>query len=227
MAMLAPQSQSTWLSLLCALTLLCTSSACVGSRKGVDPTLRIQSGQGSELGVSTRYGVVFLGRHTNAGPVEIEAMFGDGPSIESSVVDPLGGGLYTAETDIQLPAVPLTFKQLKAGDKVLVRGRHGRKSWERWLTVRQDERVHGILLETSRALEGHPDQIGAGVFLKPSKKPYDLRLIGLVSGRVRLEKDGESRTYLTVEGPESLWRLVTHRRKIDKRRKWVYREDVL
>ena len=214
---------------LTAIALLATTlTACVGTRKGVDPTLRIQSGQGSELGVSTHYGVVFLGRHTNAGPVEIEAMFGDGPSIESSVVDPLGGGLYTAETDIQLPAVPLTFKQLEPGQSVLVRGRSGRSSWERWLTVREDPRVHGILLETARELEGNPDQIGAGVFLKPTSKPYDLRLIGLVSGRIRLRNaDGDWRTYLTVEGPESLWRLVTHRRKTDKRRKWVYREDVL
>lgn len=212
-----------------AIALLATTLvACVGSRKGVDPTLRIQSGQGSELGVSTHYGVVFLGRYTNAGPVEIEAMFGDGPSIEASVVDPLGGGLYTAPTDIQLPAVPLTFRELQPGQEVLVRGRADRRTWERWLTVRQDERVHGILLETTSELEGHPDQIGAGVYLKPSKKPYDLRLVGLVSGRIRLKSaDGDWRTYLTVEGPESLWRLVTHQRKFDKRRKWVYREDVL
>ena len=32
---------------------------------------------------------------------------------------------------------------------------------------------------------------------------------------------------LTVVGPEQLWRLVTHRQDIDKRRPWVYREDVL
>ena len=210
------------------LLLASTMVACVGTRKGVDPTLRIMSEEGSELGVSTRYGVVFLGRYTNAGPVEIEAMFGDGPSIESSVVDPLGGGLYTAETDIQLPAVPLTFQELEEGEEVLVRGRNGRRSWERWLTVREDARVHGILLETNGELAGNPDQIGAGVFLKPSKKPYDLRLIGLVSGRMRIKSaDGNWRTYLTVEGPESLWRLVTHKRKFDKRRKWVYREDVL
>ncbi|MEZ5976530.1 MAG: hypothetical protein R3F17_00335 [Planctomycetota bacterium] len=211
--------------LLCPLFL--TFGACVGTRKGVDPTLRIFGDQGAELGVSTQYGVVFLGRHTSAGPVEIEAVFGDGPSIESSVVDPLGGGLFTARTDIRLPAVPLTFQELKPGQEVLLRGRDDDGSWERWVKVRQDDRVHGILLEPCRELNGHPDQIGAGVFLKPTSAPYDLRLIGLVSGRLRLEADGSTKTYLTVEGPESLWRLVTHDREENHKRQWVYREDVL
>ncbi|HPF13571.1 MAG: hypothetical protein H6830_10135 [Planctomycetes bacterium] len=213
--------------LLRTLPLLLLMTACVGTRKGVDPTVRILSERGNELGVSTQYGIVFLGRHTNAGPVEVEAMFGDGPSIESSVVDPLGGGLYTAETDIRLPAVPLTFQNLEPGQEVLLRGRSDRSSWQTWVKVRQDERVHGILLEVPRQLDGHPDQIGAGVFLKPSSAPYDLRLIGLVSGRIRLETDGKTKTFLTVEGPESLWRLVTHNRKSQPKRKWVYREDVL
>ena len=214
-------------ALLASLTLLLLLPSCIGSRKGVDPTLRILSEQGDELGVSTMYGVVFLGRHTNAGPVEIEAMFGDGPSIESSVVDPLGGGLFTAETDIRLPSVPLTFKELKPGQRVLVKGRRGRKSWERWVKVRKDDRVLGILLDTISQLDGEPDQIGAGVYLKPTSKPGDLRLVGIVSGRITLESEGNKRTYLTVEGPESLWRLVTFKRKDLKKRKWVYRDDVL
>jgi hypothetical protein len=28
-------------------------------------------------------------------------------------------------------------------------------------------------------------------------------------------------------GPQHLWRLVTHRRDLDKRRRWIYREDIL
>ncbi|MCA9003142.1 MAG: hypothetical protein KDB61_14560 [Planctomycetes bacterium] len=207
------------------LTTLCT--ACIGTRKGVDPTLRIMGEGGTELGVSTQYGVVFLGRYTNAGPVEIEALFGDGPSIEYTVVDPVSAGLCTAATAIRLPSVPLTFQALEPGQQVLLRGRSGRKSWENWVRVREDERVHGLLLDTCSEMNGKPDQIGAGVFLKTGPDSDSLRLIGLVSGRVTLQTDGDSRTYLTVLGPESLWRLVTHRHQYPRTRKWVYREDVM
>ncbi len=223
MAIPSPQIRS----LLPVLLLTCWLTSCVGTRKGVDPTVRVMSETGTELGVTTHYGVLFLGRHTNAGPVEIEAMFGDGPSLEFSVVDPIGADLYTAKTSIRLPAVPMTFKALEAGQKVLLRGRNDKGSWQRSVKVRKDDRVHGILLDTCREMNDHPDQIGAGVFLGKTSKPESLRLIGLVSGRITLQADGKSKTYLTVKGPESLWRLVTHQRQFPRTRKWIYRDDVL
>ena len=51
----------------------------------------------------------------------------------------------------------------------------------------------------------------------------ELRLLGLVSGRLELE----GRRYVTAVGPEDLWRLVVHRRNSDRPRRWVYREDIL
>ncbi|MCP5023223.1 MAG: hypothetical protein GY930_15820 [bacterium] len=214
-------------SLLPVVILTCLLTSCVGSRKGVDPTVRIMGENGTELGVTTHYGVLFLGRYSNAGPVEIEAVFGDGPSIEFSVIEPLGAELYTAETTARLPAVPMTFQALKPGQKVILRGRTAKRSWQRSVKVRTHESVHGILLETCREMNGHPDQIGAGVFLNKTSRPEDLRLIGLVSGRITLQIDGKSKTYLTVKGPESLWRMVTHKRQFPRTRKWVYRDDVM
>ncbi len=223
MAILSLRSRS----LLPVLLLTCLLASCVGSRKGVDPTVRILGETGTELGVTTHYGVLFLGRYTNAGPVEIEAMFGDGRSNEFSVVDPLGAELYTAKTTIRLPAVPMTFQALEAGQEVLLRGRTESESWQRTVKVRADERVHGILLDSCREMNGHPDQIGAGVFLGTTSKPESLRLIGLVSGRITLQVNGKSKTYLTVKGPESLWRLVSHKRQFPRTRKWIYRDDVM
>jgi len=140
------------------LALAALATSCVGSRTLTDPTLEIRTPHGSELGVSTDYGVIFLGRTAQSGSVEITAWFGDGPSIESSVIEPIGGGLYTAETEISEEA------------KIL---------------------------------------------------------LGLVSGKITLKnKDGE-RSYLTVVGPEDLWRLVVHRRDFLQRRRWVYRQDIL
>ena len=212
--------------LLCGLALV--STACTGTRKLVDPTVVVTTDRGQELGVSTQYGVVFLGRTARSGRVELEAFYGDGPSIERSVIEPVGGGLFTAETEIRLPAVPLTFELPRPGETVVVRGRKDREAWELELPVRADERVWGLLLPVPAELEAAQDQVGAGVYWRNPEDGADLRLIGLVSGRLRLEDaEGEAVEYLAVEGPEHLWRLVSHRRDHNRRKPWVYREDIL
>ena len=44
--------------------------------------------------------------------------------------------------------------------------------------------------------------------------------------RLRLQTDGGWREYVTVIGPEELWRLVTLRRDGGRRKRWIYRDDV-
>ena len=102
-----------------ALLLAClVATGCRGVRTAADPTLEVRSIGGQELAVSTDHGIVFLGRTARSGRVEITAWFGDGPSIEASVVEPLGGGLYTAVTEIRLPSVPLSFVTPRPGQEV-------------------------------------------------------------------------------------------------------------
>ena len=72
-----------------------------------------------------------------------------------------------------------------------------------------------------------PDQIGAGLYVLPEGDREKLSLVGLVSGSVTLRTDQGERELLAVAGPQQLWRLVTHRRDVLRRRPWVYREDVL
>jgi hypothetical protein len=51
-----------------------------------------------------------------------------------------------------------------------------------------------------------------------------MQLLGLVTGRLVIE---ERRRYVTVLGPEELWRPVVQRRNSDRPRRWIYREDLL
>ncbi|MDP6741377.1 MAG: hypothetical protein QF404_15310, partial [Planctomycetota bacterium] len=67
------------------------------------------------------------------------------------------------------------------------------------------------------------DQVGAGVFWSNPFDSNDRRLLGLVSARIRIE----GKNYLCVLGPRDLWRLVTHRRDLLRRKPWVYREDIM
>jgi carbohydrate-binding DOMON domain-containing protein len=202
--------------------------ACPGTLTLSDPTLSIRTPGGSELGVSTDYGVVFLGRTAQGGRVEITAWFGDGANIESAVIEPIGGGLYTAETEIRLPPVSISFEDPRPGSRVLLIGRTSRGPWQNEVEVLADPRVDGILLPIARELDGAIDQIGAGVYVYPEDDIDKKKLVGLVSGRLSLSNpDGESRDFLTVVGPRDLWRLVTHRRDVHQRRRWIYRPDVM
>ena len=211
---------------LVALLAALAALGCTGTRKLADPTLRIFTEGGTELGVSTAYGVVFLGRTSRAGYIEVEAIFGDGPNIETTVIEPVGGGLYTAETEIRLPTVPMTFQEPQVDEQLLVAGRNERGPWETRVRVRKDPRVRGILLDVPRQLDGRQDQIGAGVYRVNPRDENDRRLLGLVSGRVRISGSNRSSEYLTVMGPDALWRLVTHRRDLLEHKPPVYRDDI-
>jgi hypothetical protein len=209
-------------ALACALLV-----ACQGTRTLTDPTLEIHTPGGLELGVSTDYGVVFLGRTARSGEVELVAWFGDGPSAELSVIEPLGEGLYTAETQIRLPTIPISFQTPRPGTALIVRGRSDGELWEERVRVLSDPRVEGILLSIPEGLRDAPDQVGAGVFVEDGEDG-PRRLVALVSGRLVLDSaDGGRREYLTALGPDHLWRLVARRQDLLNRRRWFYREDIL
>jgi len=211
-----------------ATTLAFALAGCVGTRSAVDPTVVLETAGGRELGVATDYGIVFLGRTARAGHVDIHAFYGDGLSIEHSVIEPVGASLYTAETEILLPSVRMSFIAPRPGSKLLVAGRTPGGAWEEWVSVRRDPRVYGILIDVPGPVRGRSDQVGAGVYWIPKRAgANERRLIGLVSGRILLEGESGTREYLTVLGPDELWRLVSHRRDHDMRRPWVYREDIL
>lgn len=192
------------------------------ARATLDPVVVVHGAGGDELGVSTDYGVVFLGRSAKSGRVEFTAWFGDGPSREEGLVESMGGGVYATQGEILLPSVRLCFEPPPAGTPVFVRGRRGGAPFEIEAELAADPRVTGVLLAPNPELDGLTDaELGASVFWVQPAQP--LQLVGLLSGR--LELDG-GRHYLTVLGPEDLWRLVVHRRNSDRPRRWVYRDDI-
>ena len=210
---------------LWALPLLLAS--CAGTRTLADPTLLIQTDGGRELGVSTEYGVVFLGRTASSGDVNMTAWFGDGPSQEKSSIEPLGGDLYTAETEIRLPSVPLSFDDPIPGDTLTIVGREGNTVWSEEVLVLSDPRVFGVLLEVPEKMRGRNDQIGAGVYSIPEGDLSKMRLVAIASGVITISTADGDVEYLAAYGPQQLWRLVIHRRDHNRRKPWIYRDDIL
>jgi hypothetical protein len=213
--------------LLALVVLVPLLGSCVGVRTLSDPTLEIRTTGGRELGVSTDYGVVFLGRTARSGPVEITAWFGDGPNIEKTVIEPVGDGIFTAETEIRLPEVVLTFGDPAPGSKLVVYGRSKQGPWHHEVTVVSDPRVLGLITTIPEELRAAPDQVGAGVYIWPEGDEKQKMLVGLVSGKIVLGTSAGEREFLTIVGPTDLWRLVSHRHEHPSRRRWVYREDIL
>lgn len=213
-------------TLLACWTLL-LSSACVGSRTLADPTLQIRTQKGHELGVATEYGLVFLGHTANSGHAEVTAWYGDGPSVEPVVIEPVGGGLYTAETEIRLPDVSISFIDPSPGQELTVVGRDQHGRWETKLKVANEPRALGLLTSIPSELRGRDDQTGAGVFITDPEDESRLKLVGLVAGIVTFQTADGTREYLALVGPQDLWRLVTHRHEEFKKRRWIYRDDIL
>ncbi|MCC7015186.1 MAG: hypothetical protein IT454_21690 [Planctomycetes bacterium] len=212
--------------LLALLALIVT--ACQGTRTLADPVLEIRGEESSELGVATDYGLVFLGRSARSGTVEVSAWFGDGPSVEQVAVEPLGGGLFTAEPEIRFPRVPISFQTPPPGSKLLAIGRVGRERWQAEVEVALDPAIEGLITSVPPEVVANDGQVGAGLYVVDSEDDHKLHLVGLVSGRVEVgDGTGSVRRYLTVVGPDQLWRLVTYRRDLPHKRKFVYRDDIL
>ncbi len=194
--------------------------------------MRLDTGGPGELGVSTDYGVVFLGRGRKSGPVEFTSWFGDGPSFETGIVEPLGDGLFTTRAEIEIPRVPIHWSEPRAGTRVLVRGRRpsgsgtGAAPFAFEAEVASDPRIEGLVLRSSGSLRALGEgEAGAGVYLE--QEDGGLALLGLVTGRVVLSGPTGEREYFTVAGPRELWRLASHARDLDRPRWPAAREDVL
>ncbi len=200
-------------------------TACTGTRKLVDPVVVITTRNGMELGVTTHSGVVFTGATAERGEIEIEAWFGDGPTIERTIIEPVSDELFTAETGIVLPSVPISFDEPRDGESLQLMGRKDGVRWSMSARVKTDPRVFGLLLEIPSDFPDDPDQVGAGVFRRLPERRHEL--VGLVVGKVQLERNGSIKRYLAVAGPTELWRLVAHRRDHLRKKPFVYREDIL
>jgi hypothetical protein len=211
---------------IACLALLATG--CTGLRTLSDPTLVVETEGGRELGAATDWGVVFLGRTAKAGPVRITAWYGDGPSLEKTVIEPLGPDLCTADTPLRLPDAAIDFRDPRPGEVLIVHGRDAQGAWSEKVTVLEDPRILGLVTTIPARLATTPDQVGAGVYsIPPDGDVRAKKLVGLAAGVLRLRTTAGEREYLSVVGPQELWRLVTARRDAGARRPRVYRDDIL
>lgn len=208
-------------SLTLAPLLLALFAGCSTRGATFDPTVLVLGSEGEELGVSTPYGVVFLGHNVTDDVVRLVPAFGDGPSVERAPAEAVDRGLRLARAEIQLPTVPISFDTPAPGSRVLVRGRDGLNPWSEEVKVANVPSATGLVLEADASLRRRLEAgvVGAGVYV--FDEHHEMQLVGLVDGLFSLNDT----TYIATAGPGSLWRAAAHDRSLSRQR-WVYREDV-
>ena len=173
-------------------------TACSGSRKLVDPVVVITTRNGMELGVTTQSGIVFTGATAERGEVEIEAWFGDGPTIERTIIEPVSDELFTAETDIVLPSVPISFDEPRDGESLQLMGRKDGARWSTSARVKTDPAGSGCCSRSPRASRTNSTRWGPAC---SALSEHRHELVGLVVGKVQLERNGSIERYPAVAGP--------------------------
>ncbi len=162
------------------------------------PVVQITTTRGTELGVSTDEGILFLGRTAQQGPAKVFYFLGPSPLVEVGEVLPLGGPLSTVQLEVDIPTIPISFEPVRPGEELVLMGLDGPRVWQHPVrAVDNAELVNGTVLEQPAGLELQPWHIGAGVFRRTDG---GLALVGLLKGRARI--DGEPDMLLMAGLPE-------------------------
>jgi len=176
-------------------------AACASYAPASDTTVVVHSRGGDELGVATDLGIVFTGSGQRSGTVEYTVFFGDDPSRERGEIEPLTTELLALDPELRLASTAIGFPELGDGDRVRVRGRDGRRRWQRSARVATNPAADGLLLRTSGLASLDADDVGAGVY---ADTPEGEVLVGLVRGRVWLPSGEGQQEYVAVAGAREL-----------------------
>lgn len=183
------------------------------------PVVAIETIAGKELGVSTKDGVIFLGRSSAEGPAKVTYFLDRAPIVEAGMIRPLGGSLLQVELDVPIPAVSIDFEQTRPGESLVMMGVDDNSRWRAQVTVSDDARIQGSAVNAPNTLKLAPHHIGAGVF---REEGGDQRLVGLVKA-VAEASTGE-RWYL-LAGPTEIRRALLEPKLAVPKREIRYRAD--
>ncbi len=161
------------------------------------PTVLITTTEGTEQGVLTTEGVLFLGRTSQQGPAKVLYYLGPSPLVEAGEIKRMGGPLMEVDLEVNVPWVPISFEALRLGELL-----------ELYVIEDGNPRRYTVMASTNKAFEGtlvtwpeglslSPEKVGCGVF---RKTPKGLSLVGLVKATAVLERGTETDRYLVLAG---------------------------
>ncbi|MCA8972262.1 MAG: hypothetical protein KDC95_20915 [Planctomycetes bacterium] len=183
------------------------------------PGVVVQTVGGTELGVATDDGVVFLGRSAIEGPAKVTYWIDRAPIVEAGTVRKLGGSLLQVELDVPLPTVPIDFSDLVPNEDLLMIGADGVSRWSVPVRVVNSDRIEGSAVIAPASVELAPHHVGAGVYRDTQ---YGMALVGLVKA-VATASTGER--WILLAGPTELRRALLEPKAAVEKREIRYRAD--
>lgn len=143
------------------------------------PVMFIETRGGSELGVGTDDGILFLGRTAKEGPCRIHYWLGPTPLVEDGVVEAWGGVFFRAKMDLRFQHAPYLDRDLAPDEPLFAMLTDGRACEEVPL-----QRAHGPDIDGDVVVwPGRDLPAGAGVFAHTDD---GLRLVGMIAGSVEV-----------------------------------------
>ena len=144
------------------------------------PVARIETRGGVELGATTEYGVLFLGRTATEGPCRIHYFLGPTPVVEDGTVESTGSSYYRAEMDLKNQSIRVLEREVEPGDSLVAMYMAGFDVQTVDVSLSQDPEVDGYVL----SWPGASLPAGAAILLRTPEDDY--RFVGLVSGEAEL-----------------------------------------
>lgn len=161
------------------------------------PVARIETRGGVEFGATTTEGILFLGRTANDGPCRVHYFLGETPMVEDGEIRHLGGVLYLADIDLKHQSVGLLEREATNDDELYAMVHAGGSAPDVNVRLANNDDIEGDVL----AWPGGSLPPGSPVFADTAD---GLKLVGLVSGEVRVVGGSSEGRYLTFAGSDRI-----------------------
>ncbi len=141
------------------------------------PVMRIETRGGTEMGVGTEAGILFLGRTSKEGPCRIHYWLGPTPLVEDGTVEPWAGVFFRATMDLKYPSARFLDRDLEPDEPLVAMYYSGNQVEEVALQRAREPGVQGDVVDWP----GRDLPAGTGVFVRDDE---GLALVGLIAGRI-------------------------------------------
>ncbi len=190
--------KTTRRSMLALLPLLASCSGWLFSGyESIDrrrPVALVETTGGVEFGATTEFGILTLGRTAQDGPCRVHYFLGPTPMVEDGVMRATGSTFSLAEIDLKTMRLRVLDRVPGVDDELVAMWTPNGVDIETVsVELARTEGIRGdVLLDPGCELPA-----GAAVF---ARERGDLRFVGLVAGRARLESAPSAGSYYVYAG---------------------------
>ena len=162
------------------------------------PVVRVETQGGVELGASTEYGILFLGRTAQDGPCRVHYFLGPTPVVEDGTIVSAGGYYLLADIDLKAQDIPILDRPVAPEDRLVAMFMAGTNAVTVPVSLASDPDVAGSVLNWPDA------SLPAGTAILVQDESESFRFVGLVSGEAELETDAGTKRFVVFAGTEMM-----------------------